>query len=114
MNAREYLDKLNSGREVTFVIARAVKDEASPYYHTEYRTTPIHSAWEWLDGEALDDHIVINADHPPMDITGNWVRAYNAGRLSCAVLTTVDDLRKMYPNEAQLQRMIAYYEKTVK
>lgn len=114
MKTREYLDQQPSNREVAFVIARAVKDDATPYYHTEYRMTPIHSAWEWLDAETLDDCIVINADHPPMDITGHWVRAYNAGRMSCAVLTTVEDLRKLYPNEAQLQRMIAHYEKTVK
>lgn len=118
MNAREYLEKQAKNQQITFVIARAVKDEATPFYHYEYRTTPIRAAWEWLreDGSGRrfgDNYLVINADHPPVDITGLWVRNYKAGHLSCAVLTTEADLRTMY-SEKQAADMIAYYNKTVK
>lgn len=117
MNAREYLQKMDPNRQVTFVIARAVKDDASPYYHYEFRTTPIRAAWEWLEENASgrfgDDYLVINADHPPVDITGLWVRDYKAGRLSCAMLTTEAELHRMYSKE-QAERMIRYYEQTVR
>lgn len=113
MNAREYLEKMDINSPVTFVIARAVKDEATPFYHYEYRTTPIRSAWDWLSGVWADQYLVVNDDHPPVDITGHWVKAYQAGRLSCATLTTEADLRTMY-SEKQAADMIAYYNKTVK
>ena len=75
MNAREYLEKQNAKQAVTFIVARAVKDEASPAYneffdtesnhhwdylirnpklenapgyHFEYLQTPLRNASEWL------------------------------------------------------------------
>ena len=113
MNAREYLEKLDQNSQVTFVIAHAVKDAASPFYHYEYKTTPVFTAWEVLKGEWIDKYMVINSDHPPVDITGTWHNWYKSGRLSCAMLTTESDLRTMY-GEKQAADMIAYYNKTVK
>jgi hypothetical protein len=75
MNAREYLEKQHAKQAVTFIIARAVKDEDSPAYneffdtanrhdldyltpnpklenapgyHFEYLQTPLRNALEWL------------------------------------------------------------------
>ena len=78
MNAREYLEKQNATQAVTFIVARAVKDEESPAYkefyntskkypwdrltpnpklkgspgyHVEYLQTPIRTVSEWLQND---------------------------------------------------------------
>lgn len=115
MTAREYLQKMINANQVTFIIEHAEKDEHSPFYHSAYTTTAIRGAWEWLEDFTWIDHmLVINADHPPIDVTGNWLRAYKAGHLHCAVVTTEDDIRRHYPNAEQAQRMIDYYKETVR
>ena len=104
MRVREYLDRLPSAAPVTFI-----KQEAGG----AYRTTPIHSAWEWLNNEYLcDDYLVINDDHPPIDVNGGWILRYRQGRLHCAMITTDAELLKQY-GEKQGRDMIAYYERTV-
>ena len=114
MKLREWLEAQKSeNTTATFVIAKAVKDEASPLYHFEYRGTPIRAIWEWLQGETADKYIVINKNHPPIDITGNWVRAYNRGDLNCCVITTEQDLFTMY-SEKQAKEMIEYYDREVR
>jgi hypothetical protein len=118
MTLRDYLQKIEKkhgpSRDVTFIIAHAVKDEHTPFFHNEFRETPIRSAWQWLKSsdEFLDAYIVINADHPPIDIPGNWVNKYKKGWLSCAVLTTQNDLELLYPGKQALD-MAAYYNRTV-
>lgn len=118
MTAREYLQKIQEKHgtpEVTFIIAHSVKDSHSPFYHYEYDTTPVYSINELLrypSGSFIDTHLVVNADHPPIDITGIWVRHYNRGYLRCAVLETEDDLRIKYSGK-QAEDMIAYYKREV-
>ena len=92
MKAKEYLSRIGNNTKVTFVIAKAVKDENTPYYHTEYKTTPIFGVWEVEKHEWIEKYIVINAIHPPIDITGHWVREFNNGWLKCAIITTEQDL----------------------
>ena len=103
MRVREYLDRLPSAAQVTFI-----KQEAGG----AYRTTPIHSAWEWLNNDDLCDYLVINADHPPIDVNGGRTIRYRQGRLHCAMITTEAELLKHY-GEKQGRDMIAYYERTV-
>lgn len=118
MTLREYLQKVEAkrgpGRDVTFIIAHAVKDARTPFFHSEYRATPIRSASEWLrSGEDfLDESLVINADHPPIDIPGHWGAKYRKGWLDCAVLTTQADLELLYSTQ-QARDMAAYYKRTV-
>lgn len=112
MKVREYLQKFPDATSVTFIKQVSVKDEASPFYHSEYKTTPIFSGWEWLRNDRICDYLVINADHPPIDVIGGWHNWYRDGHLKCAVITTEAELRKLY-SEEQTQRMIAYYERTV-
>lgn len=99
MTRQEWLENLNKYDEVTFIIAKAVKDDNSPMYHTEYRTTPIRAVYEWLHRE--DEYVVINTDHAPIDVTGNWGKWYRSGRLKCAIITTKEDLYKMYGEWAE-------------
>ena len=107
MTRKEWLKTLSKNEEVTFIIARAIKDDYSPMYHKEYRTTPIRPVYEWLQSE--DGYVVINADHPPIDVTGNWGKRYNSGRLKCAIITTEDDLCKMYGDKQGLE-MLKHYD----
>lgn len=114
MNATEYLGKLPTNEPVTFLIARAVKDDASPFYHFEYHSTPIRPAWEWLrqDGSGAcfgDKYIVINNDHPPVDPSGTWTRWFTQGQLSSCMVTTTADLGLLYKPE-QAARMIEHYD----
>lgn len=113
MYVNEYLSKLPRDQKVTFVIGRAVQEGALEFYHFEYRTAPIRPAWEWgLHGEIWDGYIVLNADHPPVSIEPAWHNWYKNGDLSCALVTTEADLRKMY-SERQAADMIKYYHENV-
>lgn len=109
MTIREYLEQI--GRtDVTFIISHAVKDENTPFYHSEYKTAPVRHSNEWLQGDGfIDNHIVINADHPPIDVTGTWLNWYKNGHLQCAVVTTEADLLTLY-SEKQARDMIAMYD----
>lgn len=111
MTRQEWLKTLNKNENATFIIAKAVKDDYSPMYHNEYRTTPIRPVYEWLQSE--DGYVVLNTEHPPIDITGNWEKWYRSGRLKCAVITTEDDLYKMY-GDKQGEEMLKYYDSTVR
>ena len=113
MNLRFWLLRQKKNEQVTFVVQKAVYDESIKGYTDEYRTTPIRTAGEWLDSTVADKYIVINADHPPIDVTGTWTARYKRGELACCVVTTEDELRKRYPNAEQAQQMIEWYEKTV-
>jgi hypothetical protein len=113
MKLREWLEAKGQNEQATFVIAKAVKDEQSPMYRYEYRETPIRTVWEWLGGETADKYIVINPDHPPIDIAGHWVRHYNKGWLKCCVITTEQDLYTKY-SEKQAKEMLEWYDKEVR
>ena len=112
MKLREWLDRQGT-TDVTFIIAKAVKDERSPMYHNEYRETSISQVWELKRSPWVDKYIVINANHPPIDITGSWVSKFNKGHLKCAIITTEQDLHTLYCGE-QAESMISYYDKTVR
>ena len=113
MKLTEWLQSKGQNEQATFIIAKAVKDDNSPFYHTEYRTTPIYNVWEWLKTETAEKYIVINADHSPIDITNGWVNWYKGGRLQCAIITTEEDLYTEM-SKAQAERMIAYYDREVR
>lgn len=114
MTAREYLEKKKEATMVTFVIRKAEKDTDSPFYDSVYRGTPIRTAGEWLrDFTWPEKYIVINADHPPIDSTGHWLRMYKSGYLLCAMITTEEELIRHY-GEKKGRDMIAYYNRTVK
>ena len=110
MTREEYLKAV--GGTVTFIIAEAVKESHSPFWSFQYRPTPVMHVDEWLSQSNNDKYIVINADHPPIDITGHHLNRYNQKYLNCAIITTEEDLKQMY-SEKQAQEMIEYYKRTV-
>lgn len=109
-NAREYLQGLDPERQVTFVIRGPALDS--------FRPASVRRAWDWLvvgsDGSCFgEDLLVINPDHPPIDGTGHWVKEYEAGRLSCATVSTEADLWELYGPELGFE-MIGYYQNIYK
>jgi hypothetical protein len=113
MKLTEWLQSKGQNKQATFIICQSVKYDNTDFYHKEYRTTPIHCVWEWLEGDIGERYIVINADHPPVDIAGHWVNQYKRGDLLCAIITTEADLYRE-TSEEQAKRMIAYYDTQVK
>jgi hypothetical protein len=113
MKLREFLEETGRNSQYTFVIQKTVKDEHSPFYNDEYKTTPIWSTWEWLQGTAIDKYIVIKRDHPPIDVTGGWLNWYYKGHLGCCMVTTEQDLLLRY-GEKQGREMIEYYDRKMR
>lgn len=111
MKLNEFLQK-DKRNDYTFTIAKAVKDDETPFYHNEFYQTPIRFIDEWIDSN-LKDYIVINPDSCPIDISGTWQNWYKHGRLNCAIITTEKDLYAEY-SEQQAQDMIEYYDKKIK
>lgn len=95
MTLNEFL-KHFKGCTLTFTIAKAVKDENTPFHHEEYYQTPIRYIDEWNDWTKAKDYIVINPDSCPIDIIGNWQNQYNRGYLKCMIITTEKDLYTRY------------------
>ena len=85
----------------------------TPFYHDEYKTTPIYTVREWLEGKTADTYIVIKADHPPIDVTGIWLNWYNIKDLSCCMITTEQDLYTQY-GESQGKDMINFYDRKMR
>lgn len=109
MKLTEWLQNKGKNENVTFIIAKVVEDENSPSYHYEYVTTPIRTAWEWLESNAGEKYIILNKDHAPIDITGVWNNWYIKGHLRCAIVTTEQDMFTLY-NEEQALQMIKHYD----
>ena len=103
MRVIDFLDKFPSAAEVTFIVRAA---------DGSYRPTPIHSAWEWLNGDELCDYLVINADHPPISADGSLGARYRDGRLHCAMITTEAALLEEYGAE-QGRVLIAHYDRPI-
>jgi hypothetical protein len=102
MKVKEYLKKYNVTGDVTFIIAKAEKDENTPFYHSAYVTTPITHA-TWLEDKCprMLDYVVLNDHQPPIDwLSGsNWNMPYSKGWLRCMLVTTEEELKKMYSEE---------------
>ena len=77
MKLRQWLETNNKSDRITFIIKEADR---------EYRTTPIRNVWEWLESEMPDKYVVLCKDHPPIDITGDWMSWYKRKQLLCAVI----------------------------
>jgi hypothetical protein len=113
MTAREYLEKLPKDNLVTFIIAEAHHEVAS-FWSYRYHNTPMRMRREWLGSpEWGKDYLVINADCPPIDITGSWYNAYKRGGCYCAMIVTLEEMRKTYNSDAQFNDMVEYYNKNV-
>ena len=112
MNLLEFLSEQNENNRYTFTICECER-ESTNLTNKIYRQTPIRAVWEWEYFDIANNFIVINKDHPPIDITGHWVTSYNQGHLKNCIITTEKDLIEEY-GEKQGREMIEYYDKKVR
>lgn len=110
MTVREYIKAV--GGNITFTICRPEKDEHSPFYHEVYTQTPARIADEWLKWTAIDDYLVLNPHHAPLDFSGSWDNWYRSGDLNNAVIVTRDDWKTLYKGEQGDDLMVWYDTKT--
>lgn len=118
MNVRQYFDLLGKDKiftQATFIIARAVKDNHSPSYHAEYRTTPIYTVEEWLNNAKILDYIVLNDKQAPIDwLSGApWINWYNGGHLLSLLVIPRDELETLYSQD-QARSMEEYIERKIR
>ena len=115
MTLREFLEAQKETSDYTFTIAKTYNDEHTPFNHYEYYQTPIRANWEWLQGSWVDkNYIVLNPNSCPIDITGDWQRRFNKGWLKCAVVVTLEDMKKRYPNDEQFNELVEWYDKQIR
>lgn len=117
MKVKEYLETLKKYDSITFIIESAVKSDGATYYHEEYRTTPMRSVEEWLEGNGKHlDFVVMNANQPPIGWGGavNWIEKYNRGQLKCLLITSEECLRKRYPREEQYNSILDMVDREIK
>ena len=114
MKVREYLDKkLNIANDVTFIVAKAEKDEHTPFYHSVYATTPIHTVSEWKDSKMMD-YIILNDKQNPIDwLSGaTWNNRFKSGDLTCMLVISQEDMYTLYSKE-QADRMEKFIENKI-
>ena len=113
MKLKDFLEiKRKDSKDYTFTIAKAVKDDYTPFYHYEYYQTPIRALWEW-DNCRINDYIVINPSACPIDISGGWQNRYNKGMLENVIITREQDLFTMY-SKNQAKDMLEWYDEKIK
>lgn len=100
MTIREYMDAVGDRGYYTFIIAKAVKDSNSPFYHWEYTDTPMMPRSEWRTWwNRLDEFWVLHPHRQPIDFSGSWDGWYKAGHLECVVIVNDTEWEKMYKGE---------------
>lgn len=102
MTVKEYFNRyLKDNDSVTFIVAKAEKDKATPFYHQVYSTTPIYCVWEWLKNDKMVDYIVLNDKQAPIDwLSGAmWNNQFNCGHLTSMLIISKEELHKLYSKE---------------
>lgn len=115
MRVLEWLAKHKGSRvDVTFLIVRAVKDDNTPFYHAEYRTTVLQPVREWLKNEhkPLLGAVVLNDNHPAMVwLSGvDWNNIIKRGLARCLLVVPPEDFAKLIPGDKQRADMEDYCE----
>lgn len=116
MRVLEWLNKYKGSRlDVTFLIVRAVKDEHTPFYHAEYRTTVLQPVRDWIKSEnkPFFDSIILNDNHPTMVwLSGvDWNNIIKRGLAKCLLIVPPEDFAKLMPSPVQRADTEHYCEK---
>lgn len=114
MTVKEYFNRyLKDNNSVTFIVAKAKKDDATPFYHPVYSTTPILCVWEWMETDIVD-YIVLNNNQAPIDwLSGAmWIHQFNCGHLTSMLIISKEELHKLYSKE-QADSMEKYIENEI-
>jgi hypothetical protein len=114
MLVKEYLQHFNKHDDVTFIIATAVKDEGTPKYHPEYRTTPFYTISELEDSEIMN-YYILNHKQAPIDwLSGvRWKIQFDRGNLISMLIAKEDDLELLLPTR-QAKENIELIDKKIK
>jgi hypothetical protein len=113
MKVKEYL-KSHDWNEISFIIAKAVKDEATPYYHAEYKTSSLlHPYDDFIN--FYDDYLILNDNAFPIDwLSGaTWGNAVKRGYAKCLLIISWKDLTALY-SEEQARETIEYIDTKIK
>ena len=114
MKVKEYLQKLDPYKRVTFIITKAVKDDHSPFYHAEYKETPLQMSKDWLkhNNEPILESIILNDKQSPITwLSGaDWNVDIKNGCAMCILIVNPSDFALMYKSEEQRAHIEKFIE----
>lgn len=113
MKVKDYL-QTHEWSEVSFIIAKAVKDDTTPLFHPEYKTSSLLQHFE-SDISNYDDYLILNYNAMPLDwLSGApWGNAVRRGRAKCLLIINREDLITLY-SEEQANSTIKYIDSKIK
>lgn len=115
MTFKEYAEKyLSPSDHVTMIRMHSVKDSNTPFFHSEYSTTPMWTVSDWMRFGSINDVLILNDEQPPIDwlCGASWVNAYRKGWLKCLLVTDMDSMILQY-SEEQAKDLIDCCEKQI-
>ena len=113
MKVKDYL-QTHEWNEVSFIIAKAVKNETTPFYHAEYKTSSLLHHFDNGLG-CYDDYVILNDNAMPIDwLSGaSWGNAVRRGWAKCLLIIKWEDLTTLY-SEEQAKSLIEFIDKKIK
>lgn len=111
MKVGEYLERYNEYMDVTFIKVVARKDDNTPFYHEEYKTTPIRTIREWKHNTELMDSFILNDKQCPIDwLSGAlWSNHFYKGRLLSLLVVDKKNIEMLFSPE-QAARTIKFID----
>lgn len=89
--------QLRKCKDFNLITITAVKDEHTPFYHSEYNDNhPILSAYEANQEKCwADDYIIINPHQPPLFWASgvNWNYSFNKGHMECLIIISKENAK---------------------
>jgi hypothetical protein len=113
MLVKEYLSKFNENQQVTFIKARARKDESTPFYHEEYQTTPVRCINEFQKSPVMNYYILNHKQTPIEWLSGaGWQNRFVRGDFLSLLVISKEDIELLY-SPKQAAEMIEYIDKEI-
>ena len=112
MKVKDYL-QTHEWSEVSFIIAKAVKDDNTPFYHPEYKTSALFHKFE--DMSYYNEYLILNDKAMPLDwLSGSpWGNAVRSGWAKCLLVINWKDLTTLFCEE-QANSIIEYIDSKIK
>lgn len=118
MKLSQYL-KLIKHTQFSVICAIAVKDEHSPFYHSQYKTWPLQTTDEYLrhvdEMDSNETLIVLNPHQAPIEWSSGacWTGWFNHGRIEGILVIKEEDFKLLCPSEEQRQDMERYIDEKI-
>lgn len=112
MKVKDYL-QTHEWSEVSFIIAKAVKDNTTPLFHTEYETSSLFHHFENMS--YYDDYLILNDKAMPLDWLsgGDWGFAVRRGWAKCLLIISWKDLTTLH-GEEDANSIIKFIDRKIK